>query len=73
MAVSVEDGDRPGEVAEWLGRPMYFSHYDGDATRRLLVAAGFEVLAHSIETQVEGGVEIPHLFVMARKSPGVES
>lgn len=67
LALSVEDSDQPGAVAEWLGNPMFFSHYDAATTLRLVVEAGFELLAHEVQTQVEGGVEIPYLFVLAHK------
>jgi SAM-dependent methyltransferase len=37
-------GDNPGELtSDWMGAPMYWSHFDADHTLRLLRNAGFDI------------------------------
>ncbi len=38
------DVDLPGDVAEYMGTEMFWSHFDGETNRRLLEANGFAVL-----------------------------
>ena len=60
--------DSPDWEGGWLGVPMFFSAYDADTNRELLVAAGFELLVDAVvEThEPEGAVEF--LWVLARRS-----
>jgi ubiquinone/menaquinone biosynthesis C-methylase UbiE len=51
-------------VGNFHGAPMYWSHPDREATRRLVMDAGFSVIMS--EVQEHGGEE--HYWVMARKS-----
>lgn len=67
LLLSVEDDDQPGRSADWLGAPMYFSHYDAETTERLVAGTGFLVLQAEVETQMEGEVEVPYLFLLAQK------
>ena len=67
LLLSVEDDDQPEAIAEWLGGPMYFSHYDASTTERLVSGAGFTVERSEVELQWEGKDEIPYLFLLARK------
>ncbi len=53
--------------ADWLGAPMYFSHYDGETNRRLVERAGLEIVGAREETADEDGVPTPFLWVVARK------
>ena len=58
----------PGAVEEdWLGAPMYFSHYDAETNRRLVERAGLEIASARVETADEDGVSTPFLWVVARK------
>lgn len=66
LLLATEDADEEGVVAEWLGAPMYFSTSRADETRRLVRDAGFEIVRSEIETQVEQGVDVPYLWVLAR-------
>ena len=54
-------GDNPDERGEFLGEPMYWSHYDADTTRSLLAGAGFTILQAEV---VEDHDEHP-LWVIA--------
>jgi cyclopropane fatty-acyl-phospholipid synthase-like methyltransferase len=60
---SVEAEDEPGSVRLWLGRPMYFSHFDAETTIRLVREAGFEILDAHCEVQLEGRKEVEFLWV----------
>jgi cyclopropane fatty-acyl-phospholipid synthase-like methyltransferase len=61
-------GDDPGSIEEdWLGTPMYFSHFGQDENRRLLERAGFAVERDEVVTQIEHGSECRFLWVAARK------
>lgn len=61
--------DSPGAVDDdWLGAPMYFSHYDADENRRLLQDAGFALERDEVVSQVEHGQECRFLWVSARKA-----
>ena len=46
--------DLPGAVEDdWLGAPMYFSHFDAATNRRLVREAGFAILRDEVITMVE--------------------
>ena len=61
--------DLTGDVDEdWLGAPMFFSHFDAEANRRLLRKAGFELLVDEVVAQDEGEYGIARfLWVIATK------
>jgi SAM-dependent methyltransferase len=61
--------DSPDWIGEWLGRPMFFSSHDADANRRLLAAAGFELLIDEVIETVEPQGPVPFLWVLARRVP----
>ena len=53
---SLACSDEPGAIEEdWLGTPMYFSSFDAATNRRLLQAAGFELLHDELLEMREGG------------------
>jgi len=59
--------DNPDGVdGDWLGAPMFFSHYDGDTNVRLVRAAGFEILSSADETELEHGTPVTFRWVVAR-------
>lgn len=61
--------DAPGAVDEdWLGAPMYFSHFDADENRRLVAAAGFALERDDVVSQEEHGQECRFLWISARKT-----
>jgi len=63
--------DDPGTIEpDWLGAPMYFSHYDADTNRRLVEDAGLELLATEVVTELEDGRPIDFLWVLARRPAG---
>jgi SAM-dependent methyltransferase len=61
-------GDLPGWLEEdWLGAPMFFSHFDADTNRRLVQEAGFELLKDKVVPMLEEGHgEVRFLWIIAR-------
>lgn len=57
-----------GEVEDdWLGVPMYFSHFDSAANRRLVEDTGLQIVSARAETADEDGVPVTFLWIVARK------
>ncbi len=69
LLLGTDAADRPGGVDEWLGVPMYFSAFDQETLLGLVQEAGLEIVETAVETQREGGSEIPYLWLLARKPP----
>ena len=67
LLLATEDADQEGVVSDWLGAPMFFSANTADETRRTVREAGLEVVRSSVDSQVEGDVEIPYLWLLARR------
>jgi cyclopropane fatty-acyl-phospholipid synthase-like methyltransferase len=67
LLFSVEPEDEPANVTEWLGKPMFFSHFDAETTLGLVRDGGFEVLGSHREVQVEGERDVEFLWVLARR------
>ncbi len=47
---------------------MFFSQYDAETTLELVRAAGFQVVEHAVESQLEGERQVSFLWVLARKA-----
>ena len=61
-------GTAPGDIEEdWLGAPMFFSHYDADTNKRLIEAAGLRLISARVEATEEDGVPIPFLWIVAER------
>jgi ubiquinone/menaquinone biosynthesis C-methylase UbiE len=68
LVATMGAGDSPGAVeADWLGAPMYFSHYDGETNRRLVAETDLTLLSARQETTDEDGVPVTFLWVVAQK------
>ena len=52
---------------DWHGVPMYWSSWDQRTNRRLLEAAGLDILVDTVETSVEDGEPVTFQWVVARK------
>lgn len=60
--------DTEGDIEDnWLGAPMYFSHYDATTNRALVTQAGLTLISANEETQEEDGQPVTFLWVVARK------
>ena len=68
LLFTIEPDDEPGDVRDWLGVPMFFSQYDAAKTLALVREAGFDVVRHAVESQLEGQHEVAYLWVLARRS-----
>ena len=70
LLCSLGAGDAPDAVEEdWLGAPMFFSHFDADTNRRLLRSAGFElILDEVVPMHEEGHGEARFLWVLAQRA-----
>jgi cyclopropane fatty-acyl-phospholipid synthase-like methyltransferase len=61
-------GDEPGSVEEeWLGVPMYFSHFDAATNRSLVQRAGFRIVEAELLEDDEDGIPVRFLWVLARR------
>lgn len=67
LLISMEAGDYDDVMGEWLGVPMFISCYDPETMKQMVNEVGFELLETDIETQLEGGNDIPFLWVLAQK------
>lgn len=56
-------------LPDWMGAPMYWSHFDTETNRRLVLEAGLQIVRATEETAPEDGVPITFLWVVAQK-PG---
>jgi ubiquinone/menaquinone biosynthesis C-methylase UbiE len=60
-----------GYEENWLGAPMYWSHFDAETNRRLVEEAGLVIASATLETADEDGAPVTFLWVVARK-PGAQ-
>ncbi len=56
-----------GYEADWLGAPMYWSHFDAETNRRLVRDAGLRILTAREETAEEHGQPATFLWVVAER------
>ena len=56
-----------GSASDWLGVPMFWSHFDAATAVGLVEAAGLDVINEEIDTGVEHGVEVSFLALVAQK------
>jgi SAM-dependent methyltransferase len=61
-------GGTDGEVADWLGAPMFFSSHDAPTNRRLLTGAGPVVLVDELVTMREPEGPATFQWVICRRS-----
>jgi len=68
FVASLGASDDPGSVEDdWLGAPMYFSSHDAETGKRLVTAAGLDILSADELTEEEDGVPITFLWIVAQK------
>jgi SAM-dependent methyltransferase len=56
-----------GVEPDWLGAPMFFSHYGAEQNRDLVRRAGLEILSAEVTQEDEDGELVAFLWVAARK------
>ena len=60
--------DNPDDYGDdWLGAPMFWSHFDAATNQRLVEEAGLEIADASILDEDEDGVPVPFLWMTARR------
>ncbi len=59
--------DGPDWTGRWLGEEMFFSSFDADTNRRMLQAAGFELIVDDVVVTPEPEGDVRFLWVIARK------
>lgn len=58
----------PGTIEEdWLGVPMYFSHFDAPANRAMVQRAGFVLESTEVVEDEEDGRSVPFQWIVARR------
>ena len=68
LLASMGASSEPGSVEpDWMGTPMYWSHFDSQTNQALLQAAGFSILQAIEETALEDDEPVTFLWVVARK------
>jgi SAM-dependent methyltransferase len=67
LVASLGTGGGDAYEEDWLGVPMYWSSWDDRTNRRLVEAAGLELLVDTTETTVEDGQPVTFQWVIARK------
>ncbi|HET9109474.1 MAG TPA: methyltransferase domain-containing protein [Ktedonobacterales bacterium] len=70
VVVTMGVRDTPGEVEDdWLGAPMFFSHWDAATNRALVEQAGLRIISAREETADEDGAPVTFLWIVAEKPP----
>ena len=67
LLLTMGAGDTPaGYEADWLGAPMFWSHFDAATNRRLITEAGFAILEDEVSVEDEDGLPVSFLWILAR-------
>jgi SAM-dependent methyltransferase len=60
--------DWPGEVEEFYGAPMYWSHFDAETNLRMVREAGFALIwSRMIADILDPEIPSAHLFMLAQR------
>jgi SAM-dependent methyltransferase len=71
LVATMASGSSPDCIEEdWLGAPMFFSHFGATTNKRLIREAGLRILSARIEPTDEDGVPVSFLWVVATKPGG---
>ena len=72
MLLCMGSGDWPGEVEEFFGAPMYWSHYDAETNLALTQECGFGIAWSRMVTDgLDPEAASAHLFILAQKMDAV--
>ena len=68
LMVTMGVEDAPGTVEEeWLGVPMYFSHFNAPTNRSIVQRAGFVIESAEVVEDDENGRPVPFQWIVARR------
>jgi SAM-dependent methyltransferase len=56
---------------DWLGKPMFFSHYDADISEEMIRKTGFEILVADDEPEMEFDHPVCFRWFVARKTSDI--
>lgn len=56
-----------GTEEDWLGAPMYWSHFDAETNQQLVTNAGLEVSEATLDIAYEDGQPFTHQWIVGRK------
>lgn len=71
LLVTMGADDAPGTVEdEWLGVPMYFSHFDAPTNRSIVQRAGFVIESAEVVEDDEDGRQVAFQWIVAHR--GIE-
>jgi len=66
--VNLGKGDLPDTVeADWMGKSMFFSHYDADTSEKIIRMTGFEIISADDEPEMEYDHPVCFRWFVARK------
>lgn len=69
LLVTTGAGDSPDSIEpDWLGAPMFFSHFDGPTNVALVQRAGFTLVSARDEQEFEFGEPVWFCWIVARKA-----
>lgn len=74
LVVTMGAGDLPDTIEpDWLGEPMFFSHFDADTNVNLVKQVGFKVISAIDEREMEYERPVSFRWIVARKPTNDES
>ncbi|HEY94048.1 MAG TPA: class I SAM-dependent methyltransferase [Dehalococcoidia bacterium] len=70
LLANLGKGDLPDTIeSDWLGKPMFFSHYDADTSEEMIRKTGLEIIRADDEPEMEYDHPVCFRWFVARK-PG---
>ncbi len=74
LVATMGTGDLPDTIeSDWLGAPMFFSHFDGDTNVNLVKDSGFRIISAIDEKEMEYESPVCFRWIVARKPTSGES
>lgn len=68
LLLCMGSGNWPGEVEEFYGAPMYWSHYDAATNRRMTEEVGFHIVrSEMVPDTLDPEIPSRHVFLLAEK------
>lgn len=71
LLFTTEAADYDEVSGEWLGVPMVLSCFEPETTKQIVRDSGFDIVETAVESQLEGVVEIPYLWVLAQPAADI--
>jgi cyclopropane fatty-acyl-phospholipid synthase-like methyltransferase len=69
LVANLGKGDLPDTIeSDWLGKPMFFSHYAADTSEAMIRKTGFEIISADDEPEMEYDRPVCFRWFVARKA-----